>query len=45
MSDWITLEEGEKYYIIGKYGEWTSGEHFTVSVEIKPSAPIGKAHP
>jgi len=45
ISDWISLEAGQSYYILGKYGEWTSMEHFTVSVEINPTDGVNQTHP
>mmetsp|Transcript_466 Transcript_466/g.685 ORF Transcript_466/g.685 Transcript_466/m.685 type:complete len:87 (-) Transcript_466:1180-1440(-) len=38
VSDWITLEAGEFYKVEGFHGEYTNGDHATVSVEYEKSS-------
>jgi len=44
ISEWVSLVEGESYYIEGQHIQYSGGEHFTVSVEIE--LPSGNSnHP
>lgn len=35
ISDWVSLEEGQPYYIEGRHYEHNGGDHFSVAVEIE----------
>jgi hypothetical protein len=43
-SEWISLEKGKHYYLLGKYVERTHSDHFSVAVEIEQSAVHGHHH-
>jgi hypothetical protein len=44
QSDWIPMEEGEFYSIEGFMLEYSSGDHFTVSVEFEQADTAGHHH-
>lgn len=46
QSEWISLTEGEPYYIQAETFEWTSGDHFSVAVEIEQTdtSVVGHHH-
>ena len=45
QSDWIALEAGEYYQVIGQHGEYTgSHDHATVSVEFEKTGTTGHHH-
>lgn len=34
-TEWVQLEKGQNYFLEARYIEYTSGDHFTVGVEIE----------
>ena len=44
MSDWISLNEGEPYYIEGKHWEGGGAEYFSAAVEIENNVLPGHHH-
>lgn len=41
MSDWITMNEGEHYYIEGLHWEGGGADYFSAAVEIEQSDIVG----
>jgi len=41
VSEWISLTEGEYYYIEGNHYEGGGGDHFTAAVEIEQTEIVG----
>ena len=44
ISEWISLTEGEHYFIEGKHLEGGGGDHFSVAVEIEQADTAGHHH-
>lgn len=44
ISDWVTLQEGQHYYIESHHVEGTGGDHFSVAVEINQTEIVGHHH-
>ena len=44
ISDWVALTKGEFYKIEGYMIEWSSDDHFTVSVEFEKADTTGHHH-
>ena len=44
ISDWVTLSEGQNYYVEGSGIEGTSNDHLSVAVEIEQTAVTGHYH-
>ena len=44
VSDWVTLEKDEHYYIESHHVEGGGGDHFSVAVEINQTEVVGHHH-
>ena len=44
ISDWVSLTEGEHYYIEGQHLEGNGNDHFSAAVEIEQSEIVGHHH-
>jgi hypothetical protein len=44
ISDWVSLNVGEHYYIEGQHLEGNGGDHFAAAVEIEQSEIVGHHH-